>query len=186
MKEKQEEGAEGEEMEMHRSPCGRVENPLTFAVIGEAQKVHRALGPGFTESTYKRAMAVELVAMKIPFEVEREFEVFYQGVPCGTYRADMIADSTLVIEYKAVQDFSRSDFAQTISYLRASGLPIGLLINFGAPSLQVRRFKNPRPPSRDPSPSPSQSPSRPPSSGQSPNPIIPKSPSLLPDNDQRP
>lgn len=148
------EEVDGEFVEERRRPGrGPADDPLTFAVIGAAQKVHRTLGPGFTEATYKRAMAVELVARRIPFDVEREFEVFYEGVPCGIYRADTVAGGRLVLEYKAVDDFCRNDFVQTKSYLRASGLPIGLLINFGTPSLQVRRFQNPNPlPSPPPNP----------------------------------
>lgn len=130
-----------------------VDDPLTYAVIGAAQKVHTTLGPGFTESTYRRALSLELVARKMPFEVEREYEVFYQGVLCGTYRADMVVNGSLIVELKAVRDMEREHFAQLISYLRASGLLVGLLINFGAPSLQTRRFDNLYP--------------------QSPNPIIP-------------
>ncbi|MCY2931890.1 MAG: GxxExxY protein, partial [Planctomycetota bacterium] len=135
---------EKEEWELEEHGCRprvrrvkEVDDPLTYGVIGAAQKVHTTLGPGFVEATYQRALSLELVARKIPFDTEREFEVFYNGVLCGTYRADMVIGGTLIVELKAVTDLAQEHFAQTISYLRASGLQLALLVNFGARSLPV-------------------------------------------------
>ncbi len=117
-------------------------NALTYAVIGAAQKVHGTLGAGFTESTYHKALSKELMLNGISFESQREFEVFYENMLCGTYRPDMVVEGKVIVEPKAVVDTIKEHRAQTISYLKASGLPVALLINFGSASLQIRRFEN--------------------------------------------
>ncbi len=118
------------------------EDPLTYAIIGAAQKVRRELGPGFKELTYQHALAVELAAMEIPFVSEPEFDVVYQGVLCGKYRPDVVVEDRVVLELKAVSAMASEHFAQTVSYLRASRLPVALLLNFGTKSLTWRRFQN--------------------------------------------
>ena len=115
---------------------------MTFAIIGAAQKVHRMLGPGFKEDTYHKALMVELADLEIEFVSQPHYDVVYQGVHCGKYQPDLVAENRVVIELKAVSDLAGDHFAQTISYLRASGLPVGLLINFGQKSLTWRRFRN--------------------------------------------
>jgi len=117
-------------------------DPMTFAVIGAAQRVHRALGPGFKEATYHQALMVELNSIDIKFESQAQFEVVYKGVKCGHYQPDLVVEKRVIIELKAVSDLESDHFAQTVSYLRASGLPVGLLINFGEKSLTWRRFRN--------------------------------------------
>jgi len=119
-----------------------VRDPLTYVIIGAAQKVHRTLGPGFRESSYQQALAKELLDRKIPFASQPEYEVVYEGVVCGTYRPDIVVDASVVLELKAISALSKEHMAQTISYLKAAGLRTALLINFGAPSLQWRRFRN--------------------------------------------
>lgn len=119
-----------------------IDDPLTYAIIGAAQKVHGALGPGFVESTYQKALAKELVNRAIPFAAQPEYEVYYEGTCCGTYRPDMVVCEKVVIELKAVSRLAREHIAQAISYLKASGLGLALLLNFGAPSLQCRRLEN--------------------------------------------
>ena len=117
-------------------------NALTYAIIGAAHKVHGALGAGFTESTYHKALSKELMLTGISFESQREFKVFYEGMLCGTYKPDMVVEGNIVVELKAVINTVKEHRAQTISYLKASELPVALLINFGSASLQVRRFEN--------------------------------------------
>ncbi len=117
-------------------------NALTYAVIGAAQKIHGTLGAGFTESTYHKALSKELMLTGISFESQREFKVFYEGMLCGTYRPDMVVEEKIIVELKAVVNTIKEHRAQTISYLKASELPVALLINFGSASLQVRRFEN--------------------------------------------
>ena len=117
-----------------------IQDPLTYAIIGAAIKVHGALGPGFTEDTYHKALMVELAEQEIEFVCQPYYDVVYQGVRCGKYQPDLVAENRVVIELKAISDLAGDHFAQTISYLRASGLPVGLLINFGQKSLTWRRF----------------------------------------------
>lgn len=119
-----------------------IDDPLTYEIIGAAQKVHRVLGPGFTEATYHSALCKELVVRNIPFESQREFEVYYEKALCGTYRPDMVIDNKVIVELKAVSELAKEHRAQTISYLKASGLGTALLVNFGGASLEFRRLKN--------------------------------------------
>ena len=119
-----------------------IRDPVTYAIIGAAQKVHRTLGPGFSESTYQAAMERELAMRSVTFESQRQFEVQYEGVPCGTYIPDLVVAKEVIVELKAVDVFASQHLAQAVGYLRASGLRIGLLLNFGAGSLQVKRFRN--------------------------------------------
>ncbi len=132
------------EEKTQNSECGMksdgISSSLTYEIIGAGQKVHSALGPGFVESTYHAAFTKELMLRGIPFESEKEFEVFYEKSLCGTYRADLVVSQKVIVELKAVSELHPAHKAQTVSYLKASGLPIGLLINFGAPSLEVRRY----------------------------------------------
>ena len=124
------------------SDARAMRDPLTYAIIGAAQKVHMTLGPGFTESTYHAALSKELMLQEIPFQTQQEFEVFFEGTLCGTYRPDMVVGEKVVVELKAVSELAKEHRAQTISYLKASGLSRALLLNFGAASLEVRRLIN--------------------------------------------
>jgi GxxExxY protein len=135
-------------MEVSNSSAGetgairRVFEPDTREVIGCAIDVHRELGPGFVESVYQNALIVSLHRKGIPFESERGVTVWYHGVEVGHHRLDMVVRSRVVVEIKAVQDLAEIHFAQLRSYLRASGLGIGLLLNFKAPMLEIRRVVN--------------------------------------------
>ena len=112
---------------------------MTYAIIGCAQTVHGALGPGFPEEVYHRALAHELTKAKLPFESERLVEVFYDGVLCGEFRPDLVVDDKVIVELKAVESMSEQHLSQTISYLKATGLKVGLILNFGHKSLQAKR-----------------------------------------------
>ena len=118
----------------------QLDDRLTFSVIGAAQRVHAILGPGFTEAVYELALRKELSLRQVPFVSQQEFDVFYEGTLCGRYRTDMIVDKKVVVELKAVDKLAPEHKAQLVSYLKASGLMIGLLLNFGAVSLGVRRY----------------------------------------------
>ena len=120
----------------------KIQDPVTYAVIGAAQKVHRTLGPGFVEATYHNALMKELTMQEVPFDSQREFDVYYEGTRCGTYRPDLVIENRVIVELKAVADICKEHRMQTISYLKASSLPTALLINFGAPSLEFRRLAN--------------------------------------------
>jgi len=121
---------------------GAVQDPQTYEIIGAAQKVHRTLGAGFVEATYENALSLELVSRKIPFTRQPKYEVQYESTCCGTYNPDMVIRDRVVVELKAVSALCKEHIVQTISYLRASGHPVALLLNFGAASLEFRRFEN--------------------------------------------
>jgi len=111
----------------------------TGQVIGAAIAVHRALGPGFVESVYHRATEVELHRRGIPFSSEVECEVLYHGRAVGRHRFDLIVRGVILVELKAVQYLEAVHFAQVRSYLEAAQLPVGLLLNFSASTLVIRR-----------------------------------------------
>jgi GxxExxY protein len=109
--------------------------------IGCAISVHRALGPGFLESIYRKAMCIELQAQGMSYECERPVTVKYREIDIEGQRVDLIVEGLIVVELKAVVRLDRVHEAQLISYLRTTGLRGGLLINFRVPVLQqgVRR-----------------------------------------------
>jgi GxxExxY protein len=115
---------------------GRRTDELAHAVIGAAIEVHRLLGPGFLESVYEEALCVELAAGKIIFERQKEISVIYKGHPVGRQRVDLLVGQALIVELKTVEELAEIHKAQVISYLKATGLPIGLLINFNVPVLK--------------------------------------------------
>jgi GxxExxY protein len=109
-------------------------------VIGAALAVHRALGPGFLEPAYDAAMRVSLAHRALPFESQLSFELSFETVRVGSGRIDLVVANEIVVELKAVERLRDIHFAQLRSYLRATGLRIGLLFNFNAPTLTVRRM----------------------------------------------
>jgi GxxExxY protein len=115
---------------------------LTFKVIGCAMKVHRALGNGFQEVIYQRCLAIELGLAGISFEREKEQTIYYNGIEVGSRRANFVVDNSIVIELKALIDLEAVHLAQAKNYVVAYNLPIGLLINFGATSLQYKKVFN--------------------------------------------
>jgi GxxExxY protein len=114
----------------------------SWEAIGCALEVHRALGPGFLESVYHNAMTVSLVSREVPFESERRATIWYQGVEVGHHSFDLVVRESIVIELKAVDALADIHFAKLRSYLKASGLKVGLLINFNSHKLVVRRVVN--------------------------------------------
>ena len=112
---------------------------LTHAIIGAAIDVHRRLGPGFLESIYANALCVELRRRGLDFQREIEMPVLYEGVEVGLHRLDLLVGQTVVVELKALRRLDDVHFAVVRSYLRAAGLEHGLLMNFAAPTLQVKR-----------------------------------------------
>jgi GxxExxY protein len=114
---------------------------LTHEIIGVAMKVHRQIGPGFQEKIYHRAMEIALLKKGLSMESEKEYRVVYESVKVGTFRVDIVVDNTVIVELKAVcGDIPPVFQTQTISYLKASGLEVGLLINFGNRDIEVKRL----------------------------------------------
>ncbi len=113
---------------------------LTGKVIGCAMRVHRVLGTGFQEVIYQRALAVELAQSGVNAQRELEMPIYYRQQEIGSRRVDFLVEETVLVELKALHELTPTHHAQIINYLEAYHLPIGLLINFGAPSLQYKRF----------------------------------------------
>jgi GxxExxY protein len=113
----------------------------TFAIIGAAMEVRRELGRGFLELVYQTALALEFQERKIPFKAEVALPVRYKGklLACG-YRADFVCFENIVVETKAISQLTSADEAQLINELKATGLRRGLLLNFGAASLEQKRL----------------------------------------------
>ncbi len=112
---------------------------LTRELIGSAITVHKALGPGFTERIYARALQLELRKHGIPFEVEQSIRVKYDGELLGTHRLDLVVKEAIVLEFKAVYEINNFHIAQMLSYLKASEKPLGLIFNFSRGTLEIKR-----------------------------------------------
>ncbi len=109
---------------------------LAHAVIGAAIEAHRHLGPGFLESVYEEALCIELAEKQVPFERQKEISVLYKGRSIGRQRIDLMVGEVLIVELKAIEALAEIHKAQVISYLKATRLPLGLLINFNVPVLK--------------------------------------------------
>ena len=126
---------------IHEIKEAEEKDPRTYALIGAAMEVHRQLGCGSLESVYQEALAIELTARDIPFRREVELSILYKGQKLNTtYRADFICFEAIIVELKALSRLTTVDEAQVIDYLKATGNETGVLLNFGAPSLEYRRF----------------------------------------------
>lgn len=126
---------------MTNTPSQPVRDPKTYALIGAAMEVHRELKRGFSEPVYQEAYGNELTAQGIPFEKEKPIIVYYKGqaLDC-TYRADFVGFGEIIVELKAIDRLTGVERAQVINYLKATGMKVALLINFGADSLEYERI----------------------------------------------
>lgn len=115
---------------------------LTSKIIACAMEVHRQLGNGFQEVIYQRALQIEMVLSGIGFSREHEMPIYYKGEQIGTRRVDFLIDDVVSVELKALTKLEDVHLAQAINYLEAYDLEVGLLINFGAKSLQFKRLSN--------------------------------------------
>jgi GxxExxY protein len=115
------------------------ESELTEIVIGCAMRVHSALGPGFLESVYQRALEHELRKSGLQVECQKPVSVHYDGVIVGDFMADLIVEGKVMIELKANQALVVANEAQLVNYLTATRIEVGLLINFGAQLLEFKR-----------------------------------------------
>lgn len=114
---------------------------ITARIISAAKQVHRNLGPGFEEVFYQRALALEFPAQALDYSREVWIDVHYRDMKIGRKRIDFIVEEVMV-ETKAKSQIESADVIQTLSYLKASGFQIGLLLNFGAETLQIKRLIN--------------------------------------------
>src|SRR5207237_735479 len=119
-----------------REPSAKADT-LAHAVIGAALEVHKLLGPGYIESVYEQVLCVELELLGIPFVRQPVITVGYKGQTVGEGRLDLLVDDTLVVELKATDVLSSVHSAQVLSYLKATGRRLGLLINFNVPILKM-------------------------------------------------
>jgi len=115
-------------------------NSLTERIIGCAFKVSNTLGSGFLEKVYENALALELRKAGIPAEQQSPVQVHYEGQLVGDFAADIIVDSNVIVELKAVKALDDAHVAQCLNYLKATGVKVCLLLNFGKPRLEVKRI----------------------------------------------
>ncbi len=121
------------------------ENELSNLIVGAAIEVHRALGPGLLESTYEECLCHELSIYQIPFQRHAPMPVVYKGIrlDCG-YRVDIIVDNKVILELKSVAEIQPIHKAQLLTYLKLSGLKLGILLNFNVQLMKdgINRFVN--------------------------------------------
>ena len=114
---------------------------LTHEIIGAAMEVHSTLGPGFLEAVYQEALAIELIEREIPFETEKLLIIYYKSTRLSKfYKADFVFGNKVVLEIKALSALTGEHQAQLINQLKATGIKVGLLINFGSKSLEYKRL----------------------------------------------
>ena len=115
-------------------------DPVTERIIGHCFKVHRTLGPGFPEKVYQAALLIELEKASFQVQRERAYDVLFHDERVGKFHIDLLIDQSVIIEVKAVTGPMPAVFStQLLTYLKAAQLPVGLLVNFGNPSCQVKR-----------------------------------------------
>jgi GxxExxY protein len=112
---------------------------LSGRVLAAALDLHKALGPGFLEGIYQKAMEVALAHRGLACERQKETHVFFEGVDVGLHRLDLLVEAQIIVELKAIKAFEEIHYAQLRSYLKATGLRVGLLLNFSAPILAIKR-----------------------------------------------
>lgn len=121
-----------------------IKDDLTYKIIGCAMKVHGVLGNGFQEVIYQRALAIEMEKQGLSFQRELEMPLFYDEKPIGSRRVDFLVQDEVLVELKALIKLEDVHLAQGLNYLVAYKIDKGLLLNFGAQSLEVKRLRHPR------------------------------------------
>ena len=113
----------------------------SYYLIGALMTVHRELGCGFLEAVYQEAFEKELQLRHIPFEREKEFEIYYKGHKLSkTYVSDFVCYDKIIVELKAVEQLNEAHYAQTLNYMKITGYKLGLLVNFAKPKLEYQRI----------------------------------------------
>jgi GxxExxY protein len=121
-----------------------IQDDLTYKIIGCAMKVHSSLGNGFQEVIYQRALEIEMTNQGVDFAREVEMPIFYDNQNIGSRRVDFVVASEIIVELKAIILLEDVHLAQGLNYLVAYKMDKGLLINFGAKSLEVKRLRHPK------------------------------------------
>ncbi|MDZ4848161.1 MAG: GxxExxY protein [Pirellulaceae bacterium] len=116
-----------------------MDDELTKKIIGAAYKVHNTLGFGFLETVYERSLTIELNRLDVAHAAQAPIQVRYEGEIVGNFIADMLIENQLIIEIKSVVQLNVAHEVQLVNYLAATGIEIGLLINFGPDKVEVRR-----------------------------------------------
>jgi GxxExxY protein len=115
----------------------------SYAIVGACMKVHRALGPGFLEAVYEEVVEKEFIIQKIPYKRQVQLNLYYEGVQLKKqYRADFVCYDSIIVELKAVTQIPSVFYAQLQNYLKCTNMELGMLINFGTPSLTYKRIVN--------------------------------------------
>ena len=115
-------------------------NGISECIIGCAFRVANTLGHGFLERVYENALAHEIHLAGLTVEQQKAIEVRYRSIVVGEYVADLVVEGCVIVELKAVREMGESSRAQCVNYLKATGLPLCLLINFGNPHIEVKRI----------------------------------------------
>ena len=128
-------------LEIHdEHPNKLLHRATTETIIGAAFEVHQELGYGFLERVYQRALQVELIRRGVAAEIERRIQVQYKGVVVGDYDADLIVADSVAVEIKVNPQYDKRDEAQLLNELKATGLKVGVLINFGRNKVEYERL----------------------------------------------
>ena len=130
----------------HEKFFAMIKDELTKNIIAAAYRVHNTLGSGFLEKVCENAMVIELGKRSIPVMQQHPIEVYYEGTKVGQYFADLWVDNQVIVELKAMENLSAEHEVQLVHYLSATGIEIGLLINFGSSVAVKRKYRTYRPP----------------------------------------
>ena len=113
---------------------------ITEQIIGAAFEVHRILGYGFLESVYQKAMQAELIRRGLSCKIEEPIRVIYKGVDVGLFKADLLVNDCVIVELKVAKEYQKADEAQLLNVLKATGIKVGLLMNFGRVKVEFDRI----------------------------------------------
>ncbi len=131
----------GQSMEFaNPATTGLAHGRITENIIGSSFEVHKSLGCGFLERVYQKALQVELEKRGFQAVIEHKIKVRYKGVVVGDYEADMLVENCVLIEIKVAPDYRSEDEAQLLNELKATGMNVGLLLNFGRTKVEFKRF----------------------------------------------
>ncbi len=115
-------------------------NEITYAINGAVFEVNKVLGPGFLEKVYENALIVELSGRGLQVESQVPIRVTYKGSYVGEYIADLLVEGHVIVELKTVENLDKIHEAQLLNYLKATGKPVGLLVNFKSPKAEIKRM----------------------------------------------